>query len=381
MKKNIVIYESEEKQITSYVRQGIEIAEKNNERYDSYVWTKIDVIKDRIICPFLRYYPERQLNDGIHFSQSDIIQAGTKSSWLNQDQQFVNIEYDEKNWMNQFQPTKDLFMINYLIESKKICIKDGVGCGLGNLLFYIASSFGYSIKTKRVFFMANNPVMTTSAHSNVNYENTLFKYFVKYDTTKINNITYFNEQRFDTCIKLKNDNLISNCQLHGYLQNENYFIHIRDEILQIFDQLYEETNQEINYFIHVRRGDYVNNKYHEMNLKKYYNNSIQYIKNNDSGWRNKKFVVVSDGIDWCIENKIFQSHDLKISYIKNMNEIETLKLMINAKNGGIASNSTFSWWGLWLNKNHNAFKILPAKWFPIKKDPLIQFAGAILMDL
>ncbi len=415
IKNNIVVHQSNDMMHwIEFVNKAIEIITEIGESYMSYVWTKICAFSDRILCPFLRYYPDRRIDDGIYCSEldnekiNDVICAGTKTSWLKINHRFnetkyqnkdlnlccqyrdlVNIiNYDTKNWMIPFQSFKELFMINYLIEPKKICVKDGPSCGLGNLMFFIVSSFGYSVETNRVFLLSDNSSVTTSSHSNTNYEDTLFKYFVKYDIAKINNVIQLNESRFDTCIESKNDDLGTNCSLCGYQQNEKYFIHVRDEILFIFDQLYESMTSliassidlPIDYFIHVRRGDYVNNKNHEMNLARYYDNSIKCIKKNDSRWKDRRFVVLSDGIDWCIEKKLFQTHGLKIDYIKNMNEIETFILMVNTRRGGIAANSSYSWWGLWLNKNKKAMRILPKKWHPISSDPQIQFAGATLID-
>jgi hypothetical protein len=50
--------------------------------------------------------------------------------------------------------------------------------------------------------------------------------------------------------------------------------------------------------------------------------------------------------------------------------------------GGIAANSTFSWWGLWLNKNKDAIKILPNKWlnnFDYSSDSY--FKGAVIINV
>lgn len=399
IKKNIVVYECTEiYNFFEFVDLAIKIIE---EKYDSYVWVKIDAIKNRILSPFLRFFPDQLVDQnhsqGIYFTREEnqeinnLICYGAKDAWKkycdgmnngNSDPGLVNIiDFDPKNWMIAHQPTKELYMLNHLIKPKKFCIGTGARHGLGNILFFIVSAFGYSVKTNRVFFLSNSQA-TTSSHSLVDYEKTLFKYFVKNNVSEINDIIKLYEPRFDTCINPDKDNLEKNCSLYNYLQNEKYFIHIRDELLEIFGELYtdQSPDQCMDYFIHIRRGDYVNNINHEMNLIKYYKDSITWIKKKDDGWKDRNFVVLSDGIDWCIQNKLFQEHGIKINYIENMNEIETFKLMVNTRKGGIGSNSTYSWWGLWLNKNPDAIKILPKNWKPIKENPQIQFAGATLID-
>ena len=75
--------------------------------------------------------------------------------------------------------------------------------------------------------------------------------------------------------------------------------------------------------------------------------------------KEKLFFIFSDDINWCknnfdfIENKFF---------IENNKDYEDLILMSLCSHNIIA-NSSFSWWGAWLNSNPNKIIISPKKWF------------------
>jgi hypothetical protein len=83
----------------------------------------------------------------------------------------------------------------------------------------------------------------------------------------------------------------------------------------------------------------------------------------------KKFYVFSDDIEWC---KNFFSDILDFEFISGNNEIRDLYLMSSCENNIIA-NSSFSWWGAWLNKNPNKKVIAPSVWFgPAKKNVITE---------
>jgi len=71
-----------------------------------------------------------------------------------------------------------------------------------------------------------------------------------------------------------------------------------------------------------------------------------------------KPIFISDDKDWCKET--FKDIDCLISPFND--EIEDLILMINCKHNIIA-NSSFSWWGAYLNQNHDKIVVGPKKWF------------------
>ena len=155
----------------------------------------------------------------------------------------------------------------------------------------------------------------------------------------------------------------NNSFLNGYWQSEKYFIGVENLIrddLKIEENLknyilskYPVLNEN-TVSLHVRRGDYLNSQdYHPVQAIDYYNKSYDII--NDS---NINVIVLSNDIDWCKENLKFNN----ILFIENEVNIIDLYIMSLCKHNVIA-NSSFSWWGAWLNENKNKKVISPSKWF------------------
>jgi hypothetical protein len=161
---------------------------------------------------------------------------------------------------------------------------------------------------------------------------------------------------------------MKNVYLDGYWQSEKYFKKsekiIRKEF--IFSRIIEEQNIEIlkeiektnSISIHIRRGDYLNHTlYSDICSIEYYERAINYIKTNVE---NPVFFIFSNDIDWCKESFYFEE-----SYFIDWNlgekSFRDMQLMSSCKNNIIA-NSSFSWWGAWLNENPNKIIIAPNKW-------------------
>jgi len=163
-------------------------------------------------------------------------------------------------------------------------------------------------------------------------------------------------------------NLKGGIYLDGFWQSEKYFKDIenilRDEFTikeKLEDNLLNAIISTNSVSIHVRRTDYVTNpganKIHGVCGLDYYNNAIVKITNLV---KTPHFFVFSDDIEWSKNNiKInfpitFVEHGADKNY-------EDLTLMSLCKHNIIA-NSSFSWWGAWLNNNPNKIVIAPKKW-------------------
>lgn len=166
---------------------------------------------------------------------------------------------------------------------------------------------------------------------------------------------------------------LDNLYLQGYWQSEKYFLFAEDELRRdfTFKKPLDPKNQSIEHLInqsnsislHVRRGDYVKApNLGEVCTIEYYRNAINYIK---SSLENPAFFVFSDDICWCkqhlqINNAVYVEGNYGLDSYKDM------QLMSSCKHN-IISNSSFSWWGAWLNSNKKKIVIAPDKWFKDRK--------------
>ena len=159
--------------------------------------------------------------------------------------------------------------------------------------------------------------------------------------------------------------------LDGYWQDEKYFLSIRQDIQNDFtlkaglskdaEEYLESIQSCCSVSLHVRRGDYVENSYtrsvHGNCDIEYYKRTTSYINKNLG---NPYFYIFSDDIAWCKEN--FGFLDNKVFVDNTQSALEDLELMKHCKHNIIA-NSSFSWWGAWLNKNEDKMIVAPKAWF------------------
>lgn len=241
--------------------------------------------------------------------------------------------------------------------------------GLGNMMFQIAATKSISLSLKTDFSFPNlrNHLIYLSSEMQYNpkvnycneYLNLPFLKNVKTEnpTFPVNTITFpFHYQNI-----LINSTSI---RIDGFFQSEKYFQKHKEQILEMFapeektlDYLtskYVDLLDKQTTSIHVRRGDYIrNSNHHFVQGLDYFNQGIKML---DS--KTDKFLIFSDDIDWCKKN--FEGE--KFSFIENEKDYNEIYLMSLCKNN-ITSNSSFSWWGAWLNKNENKTVVGPKNWF------------------
>ena len=182
--------------------------------------------------------------------------------------------------------------------------------------------------------------------------------------------TYYREKSFSFDDKVLR--LGKNVYLKGYFQSEKYFLPEKNTIHHDFrfkstliSHLFELASQLRNQdsvSIHVRRGDFSTNPeiahYHGTLQKDYYNSAIETIR---SKITNPVFYFFSDDINWVNEN-LSVKNAMSISGHLTKNHFQDLYLMTQCRHNIIA-NSSFSWWGAWLNNNPDKIVIAPKKWF------------------
>lgn len=172
--------------------------------------------------------------------------------------------------------------------------------------------------------------------------------------------------------------LPADCYLVGYWQSERYFKSIADKIRQDFtfkadlsevnEDLAGQISQCNSISLHIRRGDYANNaktnKKHGNIPLSYYQKSISLIAEKVA---TPNYFVFSDDIVWAKENLKTPFPCQFIGHNQCIDSYIDMQLMSLCKHHIIA-NSSFSWWGAWLNPSKDKTVIAPKKWFANDND-------------
>jgi hypothetical protein len=161
-----------------------------------------------------------------------------------------------------------------------------------------------------------------------------------------------------------------NSYIDGFFQSPKYFAGFEDVIRKDFtlknplpehiQKLSEEIQAINSVCIHVRRGDFVGNKDHEVVTLEYYQKGIDYISKKVPI---EKIYVFSDDIEWCKNNitSSFPAAFVDSEYAGVKGEAHMF-LMSKCKHFVIA-NSSFAWWAVWLSSSKEKIVVAPKHWF------------------
>lgn len=227
--------------------------------------------------------------------------------------------------------------------------------------------------------------------------NNMFQYAAGYTYAKLHNrklYIYNQNTKFPETFRTKAPYILKPKPCHPYIENANYYfrdtMHLNDfdylignfqdagifnkykkELLKIFT-IRPATNRKENMAyaskikktnsvsIHIRRTDYLTTFPKSILSVQYYNNAINYIK---TQVHNPHFFIFSDDINWVISN--LPMGDTPHTFVTCNQTPESaacdMYLMSLCKHNIIA-NSSFSWWGTWLNRNPNKIVVSPDKW-------------------
>lgn len=157
--------------------------------------------------------------------------------------------------------------------------------------------------------------------------------------------------------------------LIGFFQSPRHFSGIELELREELDlssitlpessQRFEETlRSKSTVSIHVRRGDYLNIGATQCLGPDYHENAIAWFRQRSPDTR---FCIFSDDIPWC--RKTFQGNDFLFSDFPaaGPDPMHDLRLMA-ACHHHIIVNSSYSWWGAWLNPSPTKNVIAPKMW-------------------
>ena len=254
-----------------------------------------------------------------------------------------------------------------------------IGCNgrLGNQMFQYASmrgiasvkGFDWVVPPENYDHTANYALFETFKMTNVQDKNIGF---VKGDILK-ETIHCFDKNLVDSCS--------DDTDLDGFFQTEKYFENIADEIRSDFtfnDEYLKPCKEFIDsldttpIFLHVRRGDAIGKEhYHPVAPMSYY---VKALKRFDE---DTPCFVFSDDIDWCKSQELFKSD--RFLFNDNIERYDYQSMdgsgsmqytllphvdlcLMSLCSGAIIVNSSFSWWGAWLQNNRG--KVIASKpWF------------------
>lgn len=172
----------------------------------------------------------------------------------------------------------------------------------------------------------------------------------------------------------------------GYWQTEKYFTGIERELRQDFrfgygeeklKALAGELRRSNSVSVHIRRGDYldIQDVYGGICTMEYYANAIDRIK--DMAGQDARFYFFSNDIEWVkTQFKGDNYHYISEELFESYEDWYDMCLMSSCRHNIIA-NSSFSWWGAWLNDNEDKIVIAPSKWLNTGETPDIWCDGWI----
>ena len=251
--------------------------------------------------------------------------------------------------------------------------------GLGNQLFQIYTTIAYSSQTNKKFFFLNVKELKSSLTNRHTYWDSFLKrlkpFLIDPELMNKDNLVIIQEKEFSyNALSIGLDSKTK--MLQGYFQSPKYF----DEYLQTINRLlkiddikvsltnkYRKLiNDEFPTSIHFRLGDYKKKPEHYLILSiDYYRAALNCILETNPITKVLYFCEEQDLEDVESTLAILESEFPNIEFVRadpELKDWEQLILMSLCRNNIIA-NSTFSWWGAYLNIYRQKKVIYPATWF------------------
>jgi len=225
---------------------------------------------------------------------------------------------------------------------------------LGNNLFQIATVISLAKKVNADFIF---PEYTWAGHrGRIPVDLDIFDY--QFNRGDYRHEKEYHESRFEYDQIKPLDDL----KIAGFFQSYQYFDEIKNELIEKYFKPNKSISERVSSYeisknslgISVRRGDYLmlqNN--HCVLSTDYYQNAINDHFQNSVD----QIFVFSDDLNWC--KSIFGND---VTYVEDSIGVQ-LFLMAKIKNL-ILSNSTFAWWGGYLNQQNGTI-VIPDPWFGV----------------
>lgn len=263
--------------------------------------------------------------------------------------------------------------------------------GLGNQMFQYACGRALSLRTKQSLQISTDQFDSYALHngfeltevfnlnptviSNEDLKKILGwkampvvrRLFGKKNIDSLTGVNWINENNFHKISSRPLDPVY----LHGYWQSEIYFSDFSDLIRTdfTFRKPISEKDLEVSYrmaaqpsaSLHIRRGDYIKNQnIYALCSIDYYRTAIRLLRNRVPSIR---FFAFSDDPDWVSKYLMDEKNLIEIvSHNNGLSSANDMRLMSQADHHIIA-NSSFSWWGAWLNPSQSKIIVAPKHWF------------------
>lgn len=224
--------------------------------------------------------------------------------------------------------------------------------GLGNQLFQLAAAETLARESDRTLCMLEHESPKTH-HTDIEYFTTIFSEFTKCPLLPA---PYATLEELSFRRGYLNGYEVPNVCFRGYFQNWEYVSASFKDRLRL-----PPTEPTDTVFLHIRGGDFVNNKLHYVDLGEYYQRAIQHFP------KGTRFSVCTNDVPFAKSMKFLEDLD---HHFVEADEVTTLSLMASCSRGGICANSSFSWWGAFLNPSRTL--VMPDKWF---NDPEFYIEG------
>lgn len=269
--------------------------------------------------------------------------------------------------------------------------------GLGNQLFQIFTTISYAIKYKKQFgFLYTDFVGVGKTIRRNTYWNNLFLPLKKYTFASLPPMKYLQEENFHYKELPSPDD--ENICLFGYFQSYKYFESNSKVIIRILnidkckEKIMEKNGfQDFNKTIsmHFRLGDYklISDVYPLLTYE-YYDNCLAFLNGETSneilssnGVSSNRVLNLNQVLYFCEEQDIDDVMEIISKLIIKYPNLEFKKvsssltdweqlILMSCCSYNITANSTFSWWGAYLNTSTNKIVCYPEKWFGNKKKTL-----------
>lgn len=231
--------------------------------------------------------------------------------------------------------------------------------GIGNVMFKLAASVSLAMDNN-VEYIFSKEFIRPNVDPNYNtYSNNLLRNINFIDTLPYGYFIYTEKNfSYDSIKYIQNTNLL----LDGYFQSEKYFVNNKNTIIDLFKPTEEIKNKIYKIFpnineyvsIHVRRGDYLNYPNHHPQQ------SVDYYKKaTDIVGSDKTYLIFSDDLNGI--QTMFDYLPNKIFFTSGEDWLDMYIMSLCGNN--IICNSTFSWWGAYLNNNENKKVVTTNNWF------------------